>query len=114
MASVTSDTTIRWVAWAACLNVAREDSPSSEAWNLLAWIRRRPANEDVFWSTIFARVLPQTASGSVLDRSCTKLWGVESVQPLAGGVGAPRGECAIHGMPQQVQVDASVAEFAFG
>ena len=64
MASVTtSDRTIKWVGWAMCLRVTRQDAPSTEAWNLLAWCRKRPSNLDAFYSAIFPKVLPMTDSG---------------------------------------------------
>lgn len=39
-----------------------DDAPGGAAWGLLMWVRRSPANESTFWSSIWPKTLPTAAA----------------------------------------------------
>jgi hypothetical protein len=61
--TVPSGEAVEWVAENIANPTARPGhAPSGLAWGLLTWVRRTPANEATFWSSIFAKSLSTSAA----------------------------------------------------
>jgi hypothetical protein len=57
---------VEWVARnLANPNVRAADAPGSQAWGLLTWVRRSPANETTFWGSIWPKL---SATGAASKR----------------------------------------------